>query len=312
MTVVSADFDEDGWPDIFIACDSTPSMLLMNNHDGTFREEGVLRGVALSDDGSEQAGMGVGVGDYNMDGHLDLYKTHFSDDTCGLYRNDGKANFEDVSLAARIGVETRFTGWGAGIVDLDNDGVPELFMVTGSVYPEVEAKLPQYPYKTPRVIFRNLGKDVFEELIDQAGSGIAAAHSSRGCAFGDFDNDGDLDILVVNLNEPPSLLRNDLHGHQNWLKLRLLGTKSNRSAIGARVLVRFGARTQTQSVLSQSSYYSANDPRLHFGLGAEKNAAVDIYWPSGLKEQLKSIAANQLVTVKEGAGIVPSLGWSKP
>jgi hypothetical protein len=311
MTVVSADFDEDGWPDIFVACDSTPSLLLMNNHDGTFREEGVSRGVALSDDGSEQAGMGVGVGDYNLDGHLDLFKTHFSDDTCGLYRNDGQANFEDVTLAARIGVETRFTGWGAGIVDLDNDGVPELFMVTGSVYPEVEAKLPEYPYKTPRVIFRNVGKGVFEELIGQAGPGIAAAHSSRGCAFGDFDNDGDLDILVVNLNEPPSLLRNDLRGHPNWLKLKLVGTKSNRSAIGARVVLRYGTRTQTQSLLSQSSYYSANDPRLHFGLGMEKNADIEIHWPSGLKQQLKSIAANQLVTVKEGSGIVPGLGWPK-
>ena len=311
MTVVSADFDEDGWPDIFVACDSTPSLLLMNNHDGTFREEGVSRGVALSDDGSEQAGMGVGAGDYNLDGHLDLFKTHFSDDTCGLYRNDGKANFEDVTLAARIGVETRFTGWGAGIVDLDNDGVPELFMVTGSVYPEVEAKLPQYPYRTPRVIFRSDGKGVFEELIGQAGPGIAAAHSSRGCAFGDFDNDGDLDILVVNLNEPPSLLRNDLHGHPNWLKLKLVGTKSNRSAIGTRVVLRYGTRTQTQSVLSQSSYYSANDPRLHFGLGVEKAADIEIYWPGGLKQQLKSIAANQLVTVKEGSGIIPSLGWPK-
>lgn len=310
MTVVSADFDEDGWPDLFVACDSTPSLMLMNNHDGTFREEGVLRGVSLSDDGSEQAGMGVGVGDFDLDGHLDLFATHFTNDTAGLYRNDGKGNFEDVTLAARIGVETRFTCWGAGIVDLDNDGFPELFMATGSVYPEVEAKLPEFRYKTPRVVFRNAGHNLFEEIIDQAGPGIAAAHSSRGCAFGDFDNDGDLDILIVNMNEPPSLLRNDLQGHQNWLKVKLVGTTSNRSAIGARVVVRYGTRKQAQSVMSQSSYYSANDPRLHFGLGSERIADVDIYWPNGSKEQLKSVSANRLITIKEGHGVVPNVGWA--
>ena len=206
MTVVTADFDEDGWPDIFVACDSTPSLLFMNNHDGTFREEGVMRGVALSDDGMEQAGMGVGIGDYNLDGHLDLFKTHFIGDTSGFYRNDGKGNFDEVTRLAKVGVETRFTSWGAGLVDLDNDGYPDVLFVTGSVYPEVERKLPQYPYKTPRVLFRNLGNGTFEELESQAGEGITTPHSSRGCAFGDFDNDGDMDVLIVNMNEPPSLL----------------------------------------------------------------------------------------------------------
>src|SRR6202522_4129891 len=256
MTVVAADFDEDGWPDIFIACDSTPSFLLMNQRNGTFREEGLMRGVALSDDGMEQAGMGVGVGDYDLDGHLDLFKTHFTEDTSGLYHNNGKAEFDNTTNVTHVGTENRFTGWGAGIVDLDNDGWPDLFMTTGSVYPEIERTLPQYAYKTPRVIFRNLGNGNFEELIEEGGPGISAAHCSRGCAFGDFDNDGDLDILVVNLNEPPSLLRNDLKGNHNWLKLKLVGTKSNRSAIGARVLVRYSGRTQIQEVLSQSSYYS--------------------------------------------------------
>jgi enediyne biosynthesis protein E4 len=311
MTVVAADFNEDGWPDIYVACDSTPSLLLMNNHDGTFREEGVLRGVALSEDGMEQAGMGVGVGDYDLDGHLDLFKTHFADDTNGLYHNDGTGNFEDVTRAARIGVEARYICWGAGIVDLDNDGYPDIFMVTGNVYPQVEQKLPQYPSKTPRVVFRNLGNGTFEELMEEAGPGVAAAHCSRGCAFGDFDNDGDLDILIVNLNEPPSLLRNDLRGVHHWLKLKLVGTKSNRSAIGARVLVRYGQKVQAQEVLSQSSYYSSNDPRLHFGLGAEKSADIEIHWPSGLQEKFKGIAADQMVVIKEGAGFVPVPGWSK-
>jgi enediyne biosynthesis protein E4 len=311
MTVVSADFDEDGWPDIYVACDSTPSLLFMNNHDGTFREEAVIRGVALSEDGEEQAGMGVGVGDYDLDGHLDLFKTHFSEDTNGLYHNDGKANFVDVTRVAHIGVENRFVGWGAGIVDLDNDGYPDIFMVTGSVYPELEKTMPQFPNKTPRVVFRNLGNGTFEELLDEAGPGVAAPHCSRGCAFGDFDNDGDLDVLIVNLNEPPSLLRNDLRGSNHWLKLKLVGTRSNRSAIGARVVVRYGKKTQAQEVLSQSSFYSTNDSRLHFGLGPEKTADISIRWPSGQHEDLKGVAADQLIVVKEGSGIVAGQGWSK-
>jgi hypothetical protein len=311
MTVVAADFDEDGWTDIFVACDSTPSLLFMNNHDGTFREEGVMRGVALSDDGMEQAGMGVGIGDYNLDGHLDLFKTHFIGDTSGFYRNDGKGNFDEVTRLAKVGVETRFTSWGAGLVDFDNDGYPDVLFVTGSVYPEVERKLPQYPYKTPRVLFRNLGNGTFEELESQTGEGITTSHSSRGCAFGDFDNDGDMDVLIVNMNEPPSLLRNDLKPQQNWLKVKLEGVKSNRSAIGARVLVHYGNKVQAQAVLSQSSYYSCNDPRLHFGLGAFTVADVEVYWPNGLHEQHKEVPANQLVTLREGDGIVSSKGWSR-
>ena len=311
MTVVAADLDEDGWTDIFVACDSTPSLLFMNNHDGTFREEGVLRGVALSDDGMEQAGMGVGVGDYDLDGHLDLFKTHFADDANGLYHNDGKGNFDDVTRSSRLAVETRFICWGAGIVDLDNDGYPDLFLVSGNVYPEVERKLPQYPNKTPRALFRNLGNSTFEELTDQAGPGVTDAHSSRGCAFGDFDNDGDLDILIVNLNEPPSLLRNDLEGKQNWIKIKLEGVKSNRSAIGARVLVHYAGKVQAQAVLSQSSFYSCNDSRLHFGLGASDSVDVEIFWPNGLHEKFKTVAVNQLLTLREGVGIVPSRGWTK-
>jgi hypothetical protein len=311
MTVVTADFDEDGWPDIFVACDSTPSLLFMNNHDGTFREEAVMRGVGLSDDGMEQAGMGVGIGDYNLDGHLDLFKTHFIGDTSGFYRNDGKGNFDEVSRLAKVGVETRYTSWGAGMVDLDNDGYPDVLFVTGSVYPEVERKLPQYPYKTPRVLFRNLGDGTFEEIETQAGAGISAAHSSRGCAFGDFDNDGDMDVLIVNMNEPPTLLRNDLDTRQRWIKVKLEGVKSNRSAIGARVLVHYGGKTQAQAVVSQSSYYSSNDPRLHFGLGPIATVDIDVYWPNGLHETYKGIAANQLVTLREGVGRVANKGWSK-
>ncbi|PYV72157.1 MAG: RNA-binding protein [Acidobacteria bacterium] len=310
MTAVAVDFNEDGWPDIYVACDSTPSLLLMNNGKGGFSEEGVLRGVALSEDGMEQAGMGIGIGDYDLDGHLDIFKTHFADDANGLYHNDGRGNFEDVTRASKIGVETRYICWGAGMVDLDNDGLPDLFMTTGSVYPQIEKKLPQFPNRGPRVVFRNLGNGRFEELTE-AGPGVAAAHCSRGCAFGDFDNDGDIDILIVNLNEPPSLLRNDIRGKHHWLKIKLIGTKSNRSAIGARVVLHYGSRTQAQEVISQSSFYSANDPRLHFGLGDETSADIEIRWPSGLQEKFKAVAADQLVVIKEGAGVLAGAGWSR-
>jgi enediyne biosynthesis protein E4 len=303
MTAVAADYDNDGWPDIYVACDSTPSWLFRNQHDGTFRQEGLERGVALSEDGLEQAGMGVAVGDYDLDGNLDIFKTHFSDDTNVLYRNDGKGYFNDVTIRAGLGVETRYIGWGTGMVDLDNDGFPDLFVVTGSVYPEVERALPAYPFRTPRLVFRNLGDGRFEELIDEAGPGVAAPHPSRGCAFGDFDNDGDLDVLVMNMNEPPSLLRNDVTGGGHWLKVLLVGVRSSRSAIGARVLVRYGGRTQAQEVSAQSSFYSANDRRLHFGLGPAASADLTIVWPSGVTEKIGSVDADHLVVVREGAGI---------
>ncbi|MBV6430515.1 MAG: hypothetical protein IANPNBLG_00629 [Bryobacteraceae bacterium] len=300
MTVSAADFDNDGWPDIYVACDSMPSLLFMNQKDGTFKEEGLIRGAALNEDGMEQAGMGIGIGDFDLNGNLDIFKTHFADDTSIVYRNDGTANFEDLTARAGLGVETQFIGWGAGIVDLDNDGLPDLFLVTGNVYPGIESKLPSYPWKTPRVIFRNLGNGRFEELIEQAGPGVAAAHASRGCAFGDFDNDGDIDILIVNMNEPPSLLRNDTSGGNHWLKVKLVGTKSNRGAIGARVTCHYGERRQAQEVLSQASFYSSNDRRLHFGLGRETVASLDVRWPSGLTQSFPKLAVDRILTITEG------------
>jgi hypothetical protein len=304
MTAVAADYDNDGWPDIYVACDSTPSWLFRNRHDGTFSQEGLEHGVALSEDGLEQAGMGVAVGDYDLDGNLDIFKTHFSDDTNVLYRNDGKGYFNDVTIRAGLGVETRYVGWGTGMVDLDNDGFPDLFVATGSVYPEVERTLPAYPFRTPRLVFRNLGDGRFEELIEEAGPGVAAVHTSRGCAFGDFDNDGDVDIVVVNMNEPPSLLRNDVTGAGHWLKVLLTGVKSNRSAIGARVVAGYGGRTQAQEVTAQSSFYSASDRRLHFGLGPATTADLTVRWPSGATEAIAGVGADQLVVIREGSGIV--------
>lgn len=311
MTAVASDLDNDGWPDLYVACDSTPSFQLRNNRDGTFTDVALESGTALNEDGAEQAGMGLGIADYSSDGNLDILKTHFADDTAVLYKNDGKGNFEDVTNAAGLGVETRFISWGAGIFDLDNDGNPDLFWVTGSVYPEIEKQMPTYPFKGPRIVFRNLGNGKFEELLDEAGPGVAEPHASRGCAFGDFDNDGDIDVLITNLTEPPSLLRNDVTGPVNALKIKLVGTKSNRSAIGARVTAHYGSKVQAQEVQSQASFCSANDLRLHFGLGQATAADLQIRWPNGNSENLKNVKAGQIVTIKEGSGIIASTAFRK-
>jgi hypothetical protein len=251
-----------------------------------------------------QAGMGVALGDFNLDGNIDILKTHFSDDTPALYVNDGKGNFTEASIRAGLGIETRYVSWGAGMVDLDNNGFPDLFIVTGSIYPELERTLPQYPFRTPRLVFRNLGNGRFEELINEAGGGVSAAHSSRGCAFGDFDNDGDVDILVWNMNEPPSLLRNDVSSGGHWLKVHLVGVQTNRSAIGSRVTVRYGGRLQAQEVTAQASFLSANDKRLHFGLGNATSVEVTIRWTNGNTEHVGKVPVDCLATIREGHGLV--------
>ena len=311
LTAVAADFDGDGWPDIYVACDTSPSLLFHNNRDGTFTEQGLESGVSLSEDGQEQAGMGVATGDFDTDGQLDIFKTHFRGDTNVLYRNNGKGYFRDVTIRAGLGVETRYVCWGAGMVDLDNDGLPDLFFTTGMVYPEVEQKSADAPYKTPSVIFRNLGDGKFEELRGLAGPGFAELHTSRGVAFGDFDNDGDIDILIVNLNEPPSLLRNDLGGTGHWLKVLLIGVTSNRSAIGAKVVATYGERRQVQAVVAQSSYLSVNDRRLHFGLGAATTASLEICWPNGALEKIAEVAAGRLVVIREGSGVIRTTPMSR-
>jgi hypothetical protein len=311
LTAVAADLDGDGWPDLYVACDSTPSLMFRNRHDGTFAEQGLECGLAVNEDGQEQAGMGIALGDFEPDGRLDIFKTHFADDTPILYRNHGKGVFEDVTIRSGLGVETRFISWGAGMADFDNDGLPDLFYVTGSVYPEIEAKAPAYAYRTPRVLFRNLGGSQFEELFEEAGPALGELHSSRGCAFGDFDNDGDLDILIMNMNEPPSLLRNDCSSGHHWIKLLLEGTKSNRSAIGAQVTVRYGDRTQIQEVLSQSAFLSSSDRRLHFGLGPVTQVDVDIRWPSGSAQSLKGLPSRHLHVIHEDKGIVRSSKYGK-
>jgi hypothetical protein len=246
----------------------------------------------------------LGLGDYNNDGWLDIFKTHFTDDTPILYRgfvSGGNSQFEDMTYAAGFGAATKYVCWGAGRPDLDNDGWPDVFFVTGNVYPEVEKHFPQYPHRSPRQVFCNLGNGKFADVTANSGSGVTTPHSSRGAAFGDYDNDGDIDVLIMNMNEPPSLLRNEAvqTGH-HWLTLKLNGTKSNRTALGARVIIINGGRQQTQTVLSQSSYYSHDDLRLHFGLGKQSKAEqVTIHWPSGSVTNLKEIAADRVMTVIE-------------
>jgi len=302
LTCCAFDADDDGWPDIFVACDTTPSLLLLNNHDGTFRDEALLRGVALSDSGQQMAGMGAAIGDYDCDGRLDIVRTHYMNQATGLYHNLGKGEFEDVTARAGLIHERRFVSWGVGLPDLDNDGFPDIFLVTGQVYPELEPVLPKYPRRGPRLAFRNQGNGTFAQVDSEAEPALASRHVSRGCAFGDFDNDGDLDIVIMNQNEPPSLLRNDAPVHNHWIKVRLYGTKSNRSALGARVTIRSNGKVQVQETMSQSSYVSSNDPRLHFGLGTSLVVDIEVRWPLGLVEQHKNVAANQFVLLHEGSG----------
>jgi hypothetical protein len=302
MTAAAADFDGDGWTDIYVAADSTAAILYRNNHDGTFTDVAVQSGAAYSEDGNPQAGMGVAVGDYNADGLFDLFKTHFADDVPALYRGLGRMLFEDAATRAGFAVQNRHVQWGTGMPDLDNDGLQDVVFVTGSVYPEVEARLPRYPHRGPRVIFRNRGGTRFEDVTGSSGPGAAARHSSRGASFGDFDNDGDVDLLVMNMNEPPSLLRNDYSGPNAWVSIALEGTRANRSALGATVRVTAGGRTQARAVLSQSSYYSHDDLRLHFGLGgATRIDSVEVVWPSGERTRLTDVPVRRVVRIVEGA-----------
>lgn len=304
MTAIVTDYNNDGWQDIYIACDSTSSTMYRNNKDGTFTDVSLESGTAYNEDGNAQAGMGVTIGDFDNDGLPDIFKTHFADDLPILYKNSGKDFFDDASRMAGFD-HTRYVQWGTGFADFDNDGWQDILTVTGNVYPEVEKFFKEYPHRSPRLLYQNLGSGRFKDVSVLSGTGISEPKSSRGSAYGDFDNDGDIDALVMNMNEPPLLLRNDLKSENNWLKIKLIGMKSNLSAIGSRVVIKFGTQKQMQEITSQTSYYSHNDMRLHFGLGKEKQVeSIEIRWASGDIETIKNISANQIVTVKEGSGII--------
>lgn len=308
LGVVVADFDNNGWPDIYVANDSAPAALYSNNQDGTFTDIGVEVGAAYSSDGKPQAGMGVGVGDFDRDGLLDIFKTNFSGDTSTLYRNlgvkSGLLSFEDVTFTAGIGVNTRFLGWGCNFADFDNDGWLDIFLVNGHVYPEVEKLTTEAGYAQRKVLYQNLRNGTFKDVTEQIGGPMVEPTASRGSAFGDFDNDGDIDVAINPVNDAPVLLRTDSTSGQNWLLIKAVGVKSNRTGVGARIIVTTEAGAQLDEVRSGGSYYSQNDLRLHFGMGkALKAKSIEVRWPSGQVDALQDIPVNQMITIKEGVGL---------
>ena len=312
--VVFADLDDDNWPDIFVANDSVPNLLFRNRGNGTFVEDGLLSGAALSGDGRPQAGMGVDTGDYNADGLVDLIVTNFSHDYNTLYENGPAGVFTDRSYATGIAATAGpYLGWGVKFVDLDNDGRLDVFIANGHVYPEVDKHGLGTRYRQRKQVFVNDGRR-FRHATADIGGDLLIEQSSRGAAFGDYDNDGDTDILVVNMNERPTLLRNDTTGGHHWVTLHLVGSKSNRSAIGARVRIEAAGRRQVAWVRGDGSYLSHSDLRPHFGLGAASRIdRLEIRWPSGLVETTTGLAADRFYVAREGAGIsASSRAWPVP
>jgi hypothetical protein len=314
LGVLTADFNNDGWPDIYVANDSTASALYQNKKNGTFSDVAMEAGCALSADGKPQAGMGVSAADYDLDGNLDIVKTNFAGDTPSLYHNIGGGNFEDATFTAGLGKHTQFLGWGCGFFDMDNDGWPDILICNGHVYPEVEQLRTEAGYPQQKILYRNLRNGHFEDVSSQGGTGIMTPVASRGAAFGDFDNDGDIDVVVNTNNDFPQLLRCDSRLENNWLKIKTIGTKSNRSGIGARLRCvthppgETKPHQQIDEVRSGGSYISQNDLRVHFGVGkAEKIELLEVHWPSGAVDTLKDLKPNQMIVVKEGAGIVRSV-----
>jgi hypothetical protein len=310
LGVLTADLDNDGWPDIYVANDSTASALYQNKKNGKFEDIAIEAGCALSPDGKPQAGMGISAADYDLDGNLDLVKTNFAGDTPSLYHNLGGANFEDATFTAGLGAHTQYLGWGCGFFDFDSDGWADILICNGHVYPEVEQLKTEAGYAQRKLLYHNLHNGHFADVSFQAGPGISEPSTSRGAAFGDFDNDGDVDVVVNTVNDYPQLLRCDSKLENNWIKVRTIGTKSNRSGIGARVRCvthpagETKAHQQIDEVRSGGGFFSQNDLRVHFGLGkAEKVDLLEIRWPSGQVDTLKDVKVNQVIYVKEGEGI---------
>ena len=299
FTIIASDFDNDDYPDLYVACDSTPSLLYHNEKNGTFREIGLLSGVALNEDGQEQGGMGVAVADYDEDGDTDIFKTNFSDDIPNLYHNLGGGMFEDRVLPSGLGAYMEYVGWGAQFFDVDHDGRRDLFLVNGHVYPEVE-RSPEIRYKQPRFLYWNVGGR-FKDISASSGPALKDLRSSRGSAAGDLDNDGSLEIVVSNMGERPSLLKN-FAPRKNWLLVHCTG-RAGVDALGARVRVQVGAAWLHGEVSGGSSYLSQGDPRLHFGLGdSAAYQGIEIRWPTGEREQFPGGAANQVISLKQGSG----------
>src|SRR5216684_4355430 len=304
LGISTLDFDDDGWPDIYVACDSTPSILYHNNRDGTFTDLAVTAGAAFNEDGREQAGMGTSVADFNGDGRPDIFKTNFSDDTSTLYRNNGDGTFEDATFAAGLGLHTQYLGWGTMFFDFDNDGWPDLIVANGHVYPEVDKYHLGSNYQEPRILYHNNGNGTFTDISANAGPGITTPTSSRGLAVGDLWNDGKLSVVISNMNSQPSLLVNQIRSSNHWIGIKTVGTRSNHDGIGAGITVNIGKRRLVDEVRSGSSYMSNSDRRVHFGLGtAERVDSVQVRWPSGLVEQFNNVTLDSIHTLTEGAGV---------
>ncbi|WP_263382564.1 CRTAC1 family protein [Granulicella arctica] len=312
LSVSVSDIDNDGWPDIYVANDSTAATLYQNQKNGTFKDIAIETGVAYSPDGKPQAGMGVSIGDFNRDGLFDIVKTNFAGDTDSLYLNLGDGSFEDRTYLSGLGVNTRYLGWGVGFFDMDNDGWLDILISNGHVYPEVDGTKIDSSYAQHKYLYRNLRNGQFEDATAQGGAGINDAVAARGCAFGDFDNDGDIDVVVNCVNSLPQLLRCDSTTGRNWIKIRTVGVKANRSGIGARISVTTQTSgkpfVQVEEVRSGGSYYSQNDLRIHFGLDrAMKADAVEIWWPSGTVDTLKNLDANHLYVIQEGGKVLRTM-----
>jgi enediyne biosynthesis protein E4 len=305
FTPLVLDYNNDRWPDVYVANDSSASLLFHNNGDGTFKDVGLQAGAALTADGRAQAGMGVAAADYNQDGWLDLVKTNFDDDTTSLYRNLGGGNFEDATTEAGLGVNTRYLGWGTGFLDFDLDSWPDIFIVNGHVYPEADRIGGHYTYPQQKLLYRNLGTGRFEDVSLRAGAGVTIKKVSRGAAVGDLFNTGRQDIVVNNMHDTPTLLHNCAAPRGHSLVLQLVGTRSNRSAIGARVTVHLAGRRLVDEVRSGGSFCSQNDLRIHVGLGARSRAdRVDVSWPSGATDTVAGVDGDQIVVIREGSGVL--------
>ncbi len=314
LSVSVFDYDDDGWPDIYVACDSTASILYHNNQDGTFTDVAVIAGAAFNDDGREQAGMGSAVGDYNGDGKLDLFKTNFSDDTSTLYRNNGDGTFSDATFPAGLGLNTQYLGWGVMFIDIDNDGWPDLLLANGHVYPEVDSQHLGSNFREPKILYHNNGNGTFSDISAGAGPGITTVSSARGLATVDLWNNGQMEAVISNMNAPPSLLVNDVHSGNHWIAFRVVGApaaprspakpfSSSRDAIGARITLKAGSRTFVDEVRSGSSFISNSDMRVHFGLGTATNIdSLEVRWPSGLTERFEKATIDSINVLAEGTG----------
>ena len=311
MQGIWTDYDNDDWQDLYVANDAGPNYLYRNRHDGTFEEVGLLSGAALSGDGQEQGSMGVDFGDFDHDGRLDLFVTNFTDQPSTLYSNQGTQGFRDVSWNARVAELTYpLVGWGTAFVDMDKDGWVDLFVANGHVYPQIDSAKGEAPYRQPLLLFQNNRDRTFRDATPASGLNTGPAESRRGAAFGDINNDGNVDVLILNVGGPPTLLLNQTQTANHAALFRLIGTTSNKAATGARVTVTAEGLVQFQEVRSGASYLSQNDMRLHFGLGPQAiMKTVEVYWPSGRKEVYQNLGADRVYTIVEGEGIKQNMSF---